>query len=36
MSIIPYLITWIVVSILTTPFVTAIFLKEQDHENPQA
>lgn len=32
MWIVPYLITWIVVSILTTPFITAIFHKEQDHE----
>jgi hypothetical protein len=32
MSIIPYLIAWIIISILATPFITAIFHKEQDHE----
>lgn len=32
MSIVLYLIAWIIISILATPFITAIFHKEQDHE----
>lgn len=32
MWIVPYLLGWMVISILTTPFVTTIFPKEQDHE----